>query len=356
MSDTGTTGTNPPSRNNQLQQSAGMTNAEFARLGTLRSVSQAQGGAISRDLWQTTMDAARQGIRQDSNLFWQDAYHKTAWFELSGLAPFFKRLQSQGLVDSNWVPYNSEVVDPMIFAEMNRLGVMLPEGGDAGGYGYGGASTAERIENMMANMRAMGLAWNVEIDDTKLRQMATTAVNGEYNQQQAMNLIGQHVVATAGASDKVLQGQLGQWYKQQANAYGLQMSDASIKASLNQWVQGLQSQESIQAQLLQKSKALYPHLADRFDNGETFEQIIDPYREYAAQLLEKDPNQLSFVNSELAKAVAYNPDGKGNRTMTISEFGEYVRSTSSLGYQYTNRAISDASLIGEALTKMFGRV
>jgi len=339
MSDTGTTD---------------YSTSDYARVGALRAVSEASGGEVSRDPWQNALNSARQEIRADVSSYWTSSFHQYAWLEMQGLTSFFKDLQNRGWVDQNWLPTSETGVD-LIRSGLRERNITMPAGAPSGG-GYGGATTAQRIDGMMANMRAMALAWNVEINDTKLRQMATTAVNGEYNQQQALNLIGQHVVATAGASDKVLQGQLGQWYKDQANAYGVQMSDASIKASLNQWVQGLQSQESIQAQLLQKSKALYPHLSQRFDNGETFEQIIDPYREYAAQLLEKDPNQLSFVNSELAKAVTYNPDGKGNRTMTVSEFGEYVRSNSSLGYQYTNKAISDASLVGEALTKMFGRI
>lgn len=323
----------------------------------LERVEEMGGFGQEPDPWFLLTQQAATEIQQDESLFWEGPQYQYAWFESIGLFPYLEDLQQRGYVDESFTP-TGEAGVALIQAELRRRGIAMPGGRPSGGRrggGGGGVSTAQRIENMMADMRIMALAWNVQIPDGNLRSLATTAVQNNFNNQRVLNSIGQYIVSTEGATDKTLQSQLGQWYKRQAADYGLRMSDQGVKQDLSLWVQGKETQESLQTKLLQRSKALYPHLKERFEAGETFESIASPYREYAASLLETAPTELDFVNSEMSKALSYNPDGSGNRLMSLSEFGQFVRS-GSFGYEYTNKALTDASRVGEALSRMFGKV
>ena len=89
--------------------------------------------------------------------------------------------------------------------------------------------------------------------------------------------------------------------------------------------------------------------------GETFQQITAPYRETAARILEKAPDQIDMVGGGFNKAFMHNPDGKGERQMSISEFSDYLRTDRKFGYEYTTAAKSSAYQIANTLAQMFGR-
>jgi hypothetical protein len=72
-------------------------------------------------------------------------------------------------------------------------------------------------------------------------------------------------------------------------------------------------------------------------------------------VLEKDPSQLDFVNTNLAKAFQNNPEGKGERQMSVGEFSEFLRTNREFGYEYTTQAQSKAYQMANTLARVFGR-
>lgn len=222
------------------------------------------------------------------------------------------------------------------------------------GRGGGGPSTADRIEGMMANMRAAALLWNVRIDDNNLRRLATTAVNDNYNQQQVLNQIGKFAVGQD-MNAQIDQGPLGNAVRAMARSYGVQLSEPTIKQLLQGYVQGTETEQTITARLQQQAIAAYPALAERMKQGETFEQIINPYREMTARILEQNPDEVDFVGTKFGEAVSFNPDGKGERMMSLGEYSRFLRQNREFGYEYTTDAQNKAYQTANAIATMFGR-
>jgi len=208
---------------------------------------------------------------------------------------------------------------------------------------------------MMAEMRNAALAWNVRIDDTNLRTLATTAVNGNYNSQQVMNTIGKWAVAQDANVTNLVEGPLGEAINQLAQNYGVKLSTSTANNYLRGFVQGTETEESIKALLAKQAAALYPSLSERFAKGETFEDVVSPYREMASRLLEKEAGSFDFIGTNLNQAFVYNPDGKGERTMSMGEFANYLRTNQEFGYEYTTDARNKAYGAVRALASVFGR-
>lgn len=294
-------------------------------------------------------------VEAEADQWWLSDLHFMAYAQQQGYGQYIDDLEAQGyIVDGEIVNGDATVM------YLKSKGLSFPAAPDAGaGRGYGssgGVSLAEQIDGMMANIRAAALAWNVRIPDTNVRQLATTAVNGNYNNQQVLNMIGGYVVATEGQTDAVLQGQVGEAINRAAADYGIRLSDTTRRDYVNMFVQGKESQESLLARMKEQAVRLYPSLAERFNKGETYEQIVSPYREIAAQVLEKAPAAFDFTDGALNKVATFNPDGKGERMMSVGEFSDYLRQTKSFGYEYTNQAQQKAYQVANSIAEMFGRV
>lgn len=274
----------------------------------------------------------------------KDELDMVAWAEYKGFGKQIDFLQNQGIpVESTeWFRY------------MQNAGLEFPPPPSISGGGGGGPSTAERIEGMMANMRAAALLWNVRIDDANLRNLATTAVNDNYNQQQVLNQIGKFAVGQE-MTGQIDQGPLGNAVREMARNYGVQISEQTIKQMLQGYVQGTETEQTITAKLQQQAIAAYPALAERMKQGETFEQIINPYREITARILEKNPNEIDFVGSKFGEAVSFNPDGKGERIMSLGEYSKFLRQNREFGYEYTTDAQNKAYQTANAIATLFGR-
>lgn len=299
-------------------------------------------------------------LEEEAGQWWNGPLHFVAYAQQQGFGFYIDQLESAGLMVDGSFPNDDAYNKSILFLQEKGLYLPAPpDVTDGGGRGYGsgsGVSTAQQIEGMMANIRAAALAWNVRLPDANVRQLATTAVNGNYNNQQVLNMIGGYVVATEGQTDAVLQGQVGEAINRAAADYGIRLSDATRRDYINMFVQGKESQESLLARMKEQAVRLYPSLAERFNKGETYEQIVSPYREIAAQVLEKAPAAFDFTSGALNKVATFNPDGKGERMMSVGEFSDYLRQTKSFGYEYTNQAQQKAYQVANSIAEMFGRV
>lgn len=223
------------------------------------------------------------------------------------------------------------------------------------GLGGGGLTDAQRIEQQMANIKAAALAWNLRLDVGTIRNLATQAVTNEWNNLQILNAIGRTAVGMSSGVADVSQGELGKAVRQMGNSYGVKLSEQTVQSLISGYIQGNETEETLKARFLQQAKAAYPALSERLDRGETFEQITNPYREIAAQLLERDPNSFDFTSQEFLQVTGYNPDGKGERLMSVSDFGAYLRKEQKFGYQYTTQAKEKAYQVANSLAQMFGK-
>ena len=110
--------------------------------------------------------------------------------------------------------------------------------------------------------------------------------------------------------------------------------------------------------LLRKSrelaKAMYPHLKDSIDAGVTLEDLAANYKQIAARTLELDPSQVD-MGLKFNEALNYTKNGPA-RMLSLSEWETELRTNDKYKYSFTKQANQDATNIGLAIARAFGKV
>ena len=102
------------------------------------------------------------------------------------------------------------------------------------------------------------------------------------------------------------------------------------------------------------AKALYPHLKDSIDAGVTLEDLAANYKQIAARTLELDPSQVD-MGLKFNEALNYTRDG-APRMLSLSEWETELRTNDKYKYSFTKQANQDATSIGLAIARAFGKV
>lgn len=102
------------------------------------------------------------------------------------------------------------------------------------------------------------------------------------------------------------------------------------------------------------AKATYGHLSEQIDAGLTLEDLSASYKEKAAKLLELDPNTINFA-TDFSDALNYRKDGQP-RVLSMSEWETELRTNDKYKYSFTKQANQDATNIGLAIARAFGKV
>lgn len=219
------------------------------------------------------------------------------------------------------------------------------------------ASAAQLVESRLAEMKAMALNdYGVTLSDSQLRRLATDSLRLGWSQQLISNAIGLESTRTPGGMSQLASGFLGQTLRSTAREYGVALSDVVANDWLTKIATGEQTRQTYQTYILDSAKRLYPGLAKDLDSGSTFQQIVDPYRNVASQILEVNPETIDFLDPKWNKAVTFGADKGEQRTMTYSEWGDYLRQDRSFGYEYTSQAQARAFQVANDLANLFGKV
>lgn len=143
--------------------------------------------------------------------------------------------------------------------------------------------------------------------------------------------------------------------RQAARAYGYNVSDAEMQAALTGGMYNgvAVTKDSILQKAQKSAKGKYFHLADQIDAGLSLEDIFSSYRNYAADALEIDPNQIDFTkDSKWARAFGTKETGQ----MSLTDWVTTIKSDPTFGWQYTKQANQQATDIGLTLARAFGKV
>jgi hypothetical protein len=154
---------------------------------------------------------------------------------------------------------------------------------------------------------------------------------------------------------RALEGGDADTIRQSARTYGYKVSDAELQAVLTGGMYNgvAVTRDSILQKAQKAAKGAYGHLADQIDAGLSLEDIFSNYRNYAADLLEIDPNQIDFTkDGKWAKAFGSKETGQ----MSLTDWISTVKSDPSFGWQFTKQANQQATDIGLTLARAFGKV
>jgi hypothetical protein len=85
------------------------------------------------------------------------------------------------------------------------------------------------------------------------------------------------------------------------------------------------------------------------------EQIVKPWKDMAANVLELTPDQIDMTKPQYSVAYAGSPDGKMG-AMSLGEWYIKLRSDSQYGWDKTTQAKQEAQELGYSIARAFGRV
>lgn len=139
-----------------------------------------------------------------------------------------------------------------------------------------------------------------------------------------------------------------------ARAYGRKATDAEIRSILTgEPLNGVVlTEEGLTQRLQAEAKALFPQFADQIDAGVTLETIGDRYKKYAADLLEMPEDNIDMFSGPYLKAFGDREKGP----LSLFEWQQTVKSDPTFGWQYTKQANDQATSLGLAMARAFGKV
>lgn len=163
------------------------------------------------------------------------------------------------------------------------------------------------------------------VPSSKLKSIATNAVEGGMDESQLRYALGQYVTFT---KDGTLGGEAGMHaytMKQYAYNMGVSMSDQAIKNQAQLVVKKVATTQDFQDQIRETAKSAYPSYAQQIDAGATLRDIASPYIQTMAGELELPDNSID-VNDPLVKSALNGLDSTGKPVgLTLTDFQSQLR-------------------------------
>jgi LysM repeat protein len=144
--------------------------------------------------------------------------------------------------------------------------------------------------------------------------------------------------ALGGTTKPLTGGALGntQILKQYADAFGMSYNALTYDIWTKSLAAGTMAEDDIKAKMRQDSASAFPVFADQINAGKTLDSLASAYKTSIANILEKDPDTVSWTDPNLRKALQnIDKDGKPI-LMPIWQFEKNLRSTTE--WEYTNNA------------------
>ncbi len=218
------------------------------------------------------------------------------------------------------------------------------------------ASFNNKIRDYADQIRLMGNQAGFDesiLTPDYINYFANKAYREGLTPQQIKAMLAQEIVPLAGTTEK--SPYLHQMREMQ-QAYQISIDAPTQRYWLEALSSGRMTIENFRGALTAQAKSLFPNLTGQFEQGFTFKQIIDPYRQQIAKLLEVDPETLDFIgNPKWRNVVDYvDPKDGTHRTMSNQELSKYVKSQSE--YWQTRNGKDAAGEMVEGILSDFGAV
>ena len=217
------------------------------------------------------------------------------------------------------------------------------------------ASAQTQLDNRTALLRETAQRLGITLGAESLAKLAEDSIKlGLDMTSQLEDIIGSEAIRTSGGVSQLRYGFVGNSLRESAAKYGVALSEVTFNEWVNKIAVGAESTETFESYAAQISRNLYPTLASGFDRGLSFAQMTDPYAQAASRFLEIPTSQVDFTDPKWAAAFTMKND-KGEQTqMSYGEWADYLRSTPTFGWEYTDDAKNRAFTVANRLAELFG--
>jgi len=199
---------------------------------------------------------------------------------------------------------------------------------------------------------------DLELDDAQLRDLATyslsTGASELQTQYYAYSIVSGRQATkdgppTLGETDAATQ--LKKSLKQyNYNPPGL---DDQIRSALTgqAYLGTTYTPDMLLKKAKDSAKIMYSQFSEQFDQGYTIEDVFEPYRNIAAQTLEKNPMDIRMDDPKFSVVFNKRPDGT---SMTAEDFQYILRKDPKYGWSKTRQAKNQAISLINLLEKNWG--
>lgn len=216
------------------------------------------------------------------------------------------------------------------------------------------ATANQQITRRETSIRDVTAQFGGMLTDEQVTELARESLRSNWSDSEMLDAIAAEISFDPLATD-VKFGITGRTVRQLASDFAVPLSDVAADEWARKVATGEISDADYENWLRGQSKSLYPTLSADIDRGVSVKTLTDPFRQVAARTLGIAPDSVDFSSDRWNAALNFD-DGKGRRMMTLTEWGDYLRTNSQYGYEYTEAAQNKAYTIAESIGQMFGRV
>ncbi|MGH3628781.1 MAG: hypothetical protein ACRDRL_15275, partial [Sciscionella sp.] len=191
----------------------------------------------------------------------------------------------------------------------------------------------------------------------RVRRLANTALMMGWDDSQLLNHMTSGLNWARELSNKSLGGTAAQYKDQimqlQAD-YGLNLGNHWINGNVKNILEGNNSVDTLQHQVIEHAKKRYSAFASELNSGHTIREVADPYVQQMATTLEMDPDSINVKDHLIQRALTYKGTDVKPSPMTLTSFNNILRNDHR--WQYTANAKQDAANALSTLGKAWGLV
>lgn len=187
------------------------------------------------------------------------------------------------------------------------------------------ASYTQQRSQMVAQIKDKASSLGASVSGATLTRIAENAMKFSWNDSQIQDTLSQYVKVSHG----IYKGTTGDDLEQvQATAYknGINVSKATLANWGKSIASGNTSAETLERSVRNMAKSLAPGYAKELDAGMDLSDIVSPYVESKAKILEMNPADIDMFDPDIRKAVSgVGKDGKPT-SQSLWQFEQDMRS------------------------------
>jgi hypothetical protein len=148
------------------------------------------------------------------------------------------------------------------------------------------ATAQADVDRYAQELKQDALDLNIRLSGEQLNKLAYDALRGGMTKQQVINALGMLATTSGEGVTSLRYGYYGNTINKLASDYGVSLSDGEFNQLVDRFAVGQENETSLTSSFQAKATALFPALSERLMAGETFSQIVEPYRYRASQILD----------------------------------------------------------------------
>jgi hypothetical protein len=211
-------------------------------------------------------------------------------------------------------------------------------------------STSSKITNLAMTM-------GVSLDGAHINALANQALEFNWNDDQLKQAVvaNYHYASNSLGQAGLIQNQL----RRMAQDYMLPVSDQTLQKWVTDVVSGRNVVDNFQQELVAQARSRYasnPQILNALDKGATMKEIVTPFKEQAASLLDMAPEAIDFTDPKWSKLIDHVlPDGT-HTLPNIEDFRSSLMLDPQFGFDRTVTGRSIGTTLTTQLAKRFGTI